>query len=82
MNMPMRRRQTRELRFLGCLALSGVLIALYLDQALRLTAHTGGGYRVIDTQAVTRRIESGELRDREAAWYRPSTPDETGGHPP
>jgi hypothetical protein len=69
--------QARERRFLGFIALTAVLIALYLGQALRFATHLEGGHRVIDTQALVRRIEAGELRDREAAWYHPSTAQET-----
>ncbi len=69
----------REARFLGLIALTLVLIALYQGEALRLAAHPGSGHRVIDRKALERRIEAGELSDREAGWYHPATPEETGG---
>ena len=78
----MRHWRARDARFLGLLALTAVLIALYLGEALRLAAQTGSGYRVIDRKALERRIDAGELRDREALWYHSSTPDETGGTNP
>jgi hypothetical protein len=68
----------RELRFLAFIAVSVSLIALYLSAGLRLAGDTGSGWRSIDLDALQRRIETGELRDREARWYHPSTPEETG----
>lgn len=76
---PIRHWQAREARFLGFIALTLVLMALYLGEALRLTAHTGRGHRMIDLKALEQRIDAGELSDREAAWYHPATPDETRG---
>lgn len=80
---PMRHRlalfSMREARFLGLIALTLVLIALSLGEALRLATTTGSGHRVIDRKTLERRIEAGDLSDREAAWYHPATPDETRG---
>ena len=67
----------REARFLGLIALTLVLIALALGEALRPTAPTGSGHRIIDLKTLERRIAAGDLSDREAAWYHPATPDET-----
>jgi len=66
----------RELRFLGLIGLTGVLIALYLGAGLRLAGEEGTGWRAIDLDTLRRRIESGELREREASWYHSSTPEE------
>lgn len=68
--------QTRETRFVGTLALSLVLIAVYLDQSQGEASRQGAGYRVIDLATLKRRIDAGELREREAQWYRPSRADE------
>ena len=57
-------------------AMIGVLIALHLDSSLRLAAEEGSGWRAIDRPALERRIEGGELRDREADWYHPATEQE------
>ncbi len=82
MRRTMRHWQAREARFLGFIALTLVLMALYLGEALRLATHTGRGHRVIDIKTLERRIDAGELSDREAAWYHPATPDETRGARP
>ncbi|ESQ14199.1 MAG: hypothetical protein N838_00670 [Thiohalocapsa sp. PB-PSB1] len=68
--------QQREARFLALLALTLLIIGLYLQQGLMLAAREGSGYRVIDTEALQRRIDIGELRDHEAQWYHPTRPDE------
>ena len=79
MNLSTRHWHAREARFLGLIALSLALIALCLGEALQAAAHPGSGYRVLDRKALERRIQAGELSDREAGWYHPATPDETGG---
>lgn len=66
----------RELRFLGLIALTGLLAGFYLSESLRLAGREGTGWRTLDLQALHRRIEIGELRDREAVWWRPATPEE------
>lgn len=68
----------RELGFLGLVALTGLLIALYLGgSGLGRVELPGGGSRVIDRGALERLIERGDLRDREAEWFRPATNAET-----
>jgi hypothetical protein len=69
----------RELRFVGSVLLTLVIIALYLDTGLRRTEEGGTGWREVDLEALQRRIETGELRDREADWYHPATPEEAAG---
>jgi len=56
----------RDLRFLGLVAFTGLAIALYLGTGLHMAARAGSGWRVLDSDALMRRIETGELRDREA----------------
>ena len=63
----------RELRFLALVGITLCLIGLRLDAGLRLARQEGSGWRTIDLPALERRIESGELRDREAEWYHPHT---------
>jgi hypothetical protein len=63
----------RELRFLGLVGISLGLIALHLSAGLRLAGQEGTGWRKIDLPALERRIETGELRDKEAEWYHPHT---------
>ncbi len=49
-------------------------IGLYLDVGpVELTA---AGYRVIDTRAVERLLDSGELSRHEAQWYQRSNPSQ------
>lgn len=66
----------RELGFLGLIVLTLVLIALYLNAGLRLAESTGAGWRKVDLDVLQRRIDEGDLRDREADWYRPATSEE------
>jgi hypothetical protein len=76
---PTRHWPHREGRFLGMVALTVLTIGLYLDQGLRLATREGAGHRAIDTRALQRRIDAGELRDREAQWYHRTRPDEGPG---
>lgn len=74
-----RHMRSRDLRFLGLVALTGLTIALYLDAGLRLASQEGSGWRKLDLDAVMQRIETGELRDWEADWYHPATEEEIRG---
>ena len=76
MNGSIRHLHRRELRFLGLVTVTAVVIALQVGAGLRLAGRDGGGWRSIDLDALQRRIESGELRDEEADWYHPSTKEE------
>lgn len=69
----------REIGFLGLVAVTLAMIALYLNAGLRLAGPGGAGWRTVDLDSLQRRIESGELRDREADWYHPATSEETVG---
>jgi hypothetical protein len=66
----------RELRFLGLVLVTGLVIVLQLGDSLRLQGLQGSGWRVVDRAALERRIEAGELSDREASWYHPTADDE------
>jgi hypothetical protein len=70
---------SRDLRFLILVALTLVVIGLHLGSSLRLAGKEGSGWRALDLEALQRRIETGELRNREAEWYHPATPEETAG---
>jgi hypothetical protein len=74
--------QSREVRFVGLIALTALLIALYLAEGMRLAGREGAGHRVIDRQALELRIHAGDLSDHEAEWYHPATPTEVGGGQP
>lgn len=74
--------QSREVRFVGLIALTALLIALYLAEGMRLADREGAGHRVIDRQALELRIHAGDLSDHEAEWYHPATPTEVGGGQP
>lgn len=69
----------RDFRFLGLVALTGVIVALYLGESLRLAAREGSGWRTLDLDALLQRVETGELREREADWYHPATEEEAHG---
>jgi len=69
----------RDTRLLGLIALALVLIALHLGEGLDLAARAGSGHRVIDRQALERRIDAGDLRDHEAQWFHQARPEETSG---
>lgn len=71
--------QPREARFLGLIALTALLIALDLGEGLHLAGRAGSGHRVIDIKALERRIEAGDLTDREALWYHQTRPEEAPG---
>lgn len=66
----------RELRFIGLVLLTALIIAMQLADGLRLAALGGSGWRTVDRAVLERRIETGELRDHEASWYHPATRDE------
>jgi len=69
----------RDLRFLGLVALTGLTIVLYLNKGLHLSAGQGSGWRSLDLDELVKRIETGELRDREADLYHVATEEETRG---
>ena len=69
----LRHLHRRELAFLGMIGLTALLIALHLgNSGLGRMEAPGGGWRVIDRAALEQRIERGDLRDREAEWFRPA----------
>ena len=72
----------RDVRFLALIAMTALLIALHLGEGLRLAAREGSGHRVIDVKALQRRIDAGDLSDREADWYHLATPQESRGGGP
>lgn len=74
---PLRNIPERDLRFLAMLLVTGCLIALVLVEGLRLQAPGGAAWRALDLPALQRRIDSGELRNREALWYHQATEQET-----
>ncbi|MGE5153975.1 MAG: hypothetical protein ACM3ST_08165 [Bdellovibrio bacteriovorus] len=78
----MRHLHRRELRFLGLLGLTGLLITLHLASGLEGLVKPAGGWRTLDRTALERRIESGDLREREADWYRPAMGGEATGRGP
>ena len=72
----------RDVRFLGLVGITLLIIALYLSTGLRLAEQGASGWRKLDLESLRRRIETGELRNREADWYHQSTREEgaaTGG---
>jgi hypothetical protein len=71
----------RELLFLGWIGITLCLIGGYLLSGQGLVEQPGSAWRRIDLKALQQRIEGGDLRDREAAWYRP-VEHIGGGHSP
>jgi hypothetical protein len=66
----------REARFVGLVALTALVIALQLSEGLQMASREGTGWRTVNTAAIQRGIDAGDLRDREADWYHPATPVE------
>lgn len=69
----------RDLRFLGLIALTGLVISLYLAQGLRVAEQEGSGWRKLELDALLQRVETGDLREWEADWSHPSTEEESRG---
>jgi|GEM_PF-5843594 len=63
--------QRNDLELLGLVALLLLAMGGYLVQQLGVSRQEGAGWRRIDTQAVQRLIEAGDLSDQEALWYHP-----------
>jgi hypothetical protein len=68
----------RDWRFLGFITLSLATMGLYLATGLAQLEQSGSGWRRIDTDAVRKLMDSGELSGREADWFHPTRP---GEHP-
>jgi hypothetical protein len=66
----------RDWRFLGFITLSLTTIGLYLATGLAQLEQSGSGWRRIDTDAVRKLMDSGELSGREADWFHPTRPGE------
>jgi hypothetical protein len=73
MNTVFHHRQLRDLRFLGTLLLTLVLIGGFVAGQRDAVQGEGSAWRRIDLQALQERIESGDLSDREALWYHSSS---------
>jgi hypothetical protein len=72
--------RARELRLLGLILVTLLVIGAHLSGELERSASQGTGWRAIDVEALQRRIDAGDLRDREADWYHPARPDEVPEH--
>ena len=53
------------------------LLAIGVHLGVGPVRQEGAGYRVIDTAAVRRLMDAGDLSGREADWYHPTQPEET-----
>jgi len=73
MNTVFHHRQLRDLRFVGLLLLTLILIAGFVAGQRDAIQGEGSAWRRIDLQALQDRIESGDLSDHEALWYHPSS---------
>ncbi len=70
------RLHRRDAPFLLLVLLTLGAIAMYLGQGVLGGNDTGKAWRRIDTQAVQRLLDAGELSTHEAAWYHEARPDE------
>ncbi len=70
------RLHRRDAPFLLLVLLTLCAIAMYLGQGSLGGIDTGKAWRRIDTQAVQRLLDAGELSAHEAVWYHESRPDE------
>jgi len=68
-------RRMQDMRLVLLIVMSLVLIGLHLEQVGRGAGESGAGWRHLDLDALQRRIEAGDLSDREADWYRPAFGD-------
>ena len=71
--------QPRDWRFAGLIATGLVCIALVLAERGPGARPGEAGWRRIDTAALLRRVDSGDLSRREAEWQHPARP---GDRPP
>lgn len=69
-------RHRRDLPFLLTVLMNLAVIGLYLGQELSDAGEAGKTWRRIDTEAVQRLLDMGELSDREALWYHSTDPAE------
>ncbi len=72
---PIRPRR-RDAPFILLVLLTLGAIAMYLGQGVSGGNDTGRAWRRIDTQAVQRLLDAGELSAHEAVWYHETRPDE------
>lgn len=66
------RRHRHDLELLVLVGLLLMAIAGHLAEELGSARQEGASWRHIDTEAVRRLIDAGELSDREALWYHPT----------
>jgi spermidine synthase len=72
------RRPATGATLTALLASALLLIAWQLTLTLAEPAGQGQGWRDLDLELLQRRIDAGDLRDREADWYHPAQPTEGG----
>jgi hypothetical protein len=72
----LRHWKAREWRFMALIALNLLCMGLYLGAGEKGGPNGSGGWRRIDTAAVQRHIDSGDLAGHEAQWYHPARPGE------
>lgn len=68
----------RDLGFIGLVGATLILIASYLVAGYGLIDQQGSGWRRIDLKTLQQRIDTGDLRDRDASWYHPVEKGRTG----
>ena len=68
--------RSRDLPLPGLVLFCLGLIWLHLAGTRGQADATSGGWRHIDTESLTRRIDTGDLRDLRADWFHPTRPDE------
>lgn len=75
-------RHLQDLRLIVLILVSLVLIGFHLNQAGGGAGEAGASWRKLDIEALQRRIETGDLSDREADWYRQLGSDRAERHRP
>ncbi|MEN8168301.1 MAG: hypothetical protein ABFR65_12620 [Pseudomonadota bacterium] len=63
-------------RLIGLLALTLLLIALFLAQQSPQNTSASPNWRKIELTAVKQRLDSGDLSYQEASWYHLASPEE------
>ena len=67
----MKHLRARDARFLFFVIANILCIATFLSGTIGTSQAPAGGWRRIDLDALTVRIESGDLMEKEADWYHP-----------
>ncbi|MEN8216835.1 MAG: hypothetical protein ABFS56_10765 [Pseudomonadota bacterium] len=62
--------QRRDIQFAAFILATLICVGGFLSSGTETTSEQNGGWRRIDIEALTKRINAGDLVNHEAAWYR------------